>query len=103
MDFFFLQMEKKILMWAMHTFLWCSLHISFPDISIIEKETTASVNQTFGSFIFKGANNGKFINNLAIGKEVSAEGFFLLTFNDQSIATSEQVYFDRMTWFLQMG
>ncbi|MBT8294994.1 MAG: ester cyclase [Gramella sp.] len=80
-----------------------SLHTSFPDLSIIEKETTSTGNQTFGSFTFKGTNNGKFLGNPATGKEVSVEGFAIWTFNDQRKATKEQVYFDRMTWLSQMG
>ncbi|MBT8294990.1 MAG: ester cyclase, partial [Gramella sp.] len=81
-----------------------SFHEGFSNIKVeITGEPVFAGHKTFTSFIFSGNNSGIFMGNAPTDKEVEVHGFSIWTFNEEGLATREEVYYDNNEFLTQLG
>ncbi len=78
-------------------------HTAFPDFKVIVDNTVIKGNKAIIIWTVVGTNTGKFNGNAATNKKIKTQGLSLLSFNEKGKETQEDVYFDNLVFFQQLG
>ncbi len=80
-----------------------AFHEAFSELKVNIDKSTIIGNQSFINWTFSGVNTGPFLGNPPTGKQVVTKGFSIWQVNDAGEAIREDVFFDNLGMFQQMG
>lgn len=76
---------------------------AFPDLNFEYELLGTASNKTFTKWIAYGTNTGSFNGQPATDKQLSIEGFTVITYNDEGLATMEESFLNELDLFSNLG